>query len=173
MLSFAKRILAEYKTLVVKMHDDLHIVATTKTNLQYLCDIEVVMGLAYIMLLLESVHALIKFAHAYDTFVCDFVIAVKMCCVELYIMYLDFGKKYGAKKFKMLLDLHENNNDQLLPAWWTDSTTNIQFVVFYFMGKQYQLHKKCPLIGVFIQATHDDWTTFEVIKVHVHILPYI
>jgi hypothetical protein len=43
-------------------------------------------------------------------------------------------------------------------------TTNIQFVVFYFMGKQYQLHKKWPLIGVFTQATHDeathdDWTT--------------
>jgi len=69
------------------MHDDLHIVATIKTNLQYLCDIEVVMGLACTMPLLESVHVLIKFVQAHDTFVCDFFIAVKMCCVELYIMY--------------------------------------------------------------------------------------
>jgi hypothetical protein len=34
------------------------------------------------------------------------------------------------------------------------------------MGKQYQLHKKCPLIMVFIQAMRDDWTiAFEAIKV--------
>jgi hypothetical protein len=46
--------------------------------------------------------------------------------------------------------------DQLLIAWWIDFETNIQFVVFYFMGNQYQLHKKCPLTMVFIQATHDD-----------------
>jgi hypothetical protein len=44
------------------MHDDLHIMAATKTNLQYFCDIEVVMGLICIMPVLESINALIKFA---------------------------------------------------------------------------------------------------------------
>jgi hypothetical protein len=76
-----KRILVEYKTLVVKMHDDLHIVVVTKTNLQYICDIEVVMGLTCIMPLLELVHALIKFVQDHDTFVCDFVIVVKRLIV--------------------------------------------------------------------------------------------
>jgi hypothetical protein len=71
------------------MHDDLHIVVTTNTNLQYLYDIEVVMGPTCTMFLLESVHAFIKFVQAHDTFVCDFVINMKMCCVELYIMYLN------------------------------------------------------------------------------------
>jgi hypothetical protein len=60
------------------MHDDLHIMAKVKTNLQYLCDIEMVMELAYIMPLLELVHAHIKFAHGHHTFVCDFVVAMKM-----------------------------------------------------------------------------------------------
>jgi hypothetical protein len=93
----AKQVLAKYKTMVVKMHNNnLHIVATTKMNLQYLCDIEVVMGLANIMPLLESVHVLIKFTQAHDTFLCDFVTVVKMCCVELYNMYLDLEKKYGV-----------------------------------------------------------------------------
>jgi hypothetical protein len=73
MLSPTKWIFTKYKTLVVKIHDDLHIVATTNTNLQYLCDIEVVMELAYIMLLLESVDVPIKFAKACDTFMCDFI----------------------------------------------------------------------------------------------------
>jgi hypothetical protein len=97
MFFLAKQVLAKYKTLVVNMHDNLHIVATTKTNLQYLCDIEVVMGLANIMPLLESVHVLIKFAQAHDTFLCDFVIVVKMCYVELYNMYSDLEKTYGVE----------------------------------------------------------------------------
>jgi hypothetical protein len=70
------------------MCDDLYIVIIAKTNFQHLCDIEVVMGLAYIML--EIIHAFIKFAQVCDTFVCDFVITMKICCIELYNMYLDF-----------------------------------------------------------------------------------
>jgi hypothetical protein len=42
MLFPIKQVLAQYKTVVVNMNDDLHIVATTKINFYY---IEVVMGL--------------------------------------------------------------------------------------------------------------------------------
>jgi len=35
MLSHAKRVLARYKTLMPKMHDDLHITVPIKTNLHY------------------------------------------------------------------------------------------------------------------------------------------
>ncbi len=55
------------------MNDDLNIVATTKTNLVYLSNIELVMGLTYIMLMLEVVHVQIKFAQGQETYVCDFV----------------------------------------------------------------------------------------------------
>jgi len=44
------------------MNDDLIIVVVAKTNVGYLSDIEVVMGLTYIMSMLEAVHVLIKFA---------------------------------------------------------------------------------------------------------------
>lgn len=57
MLCFTKWVLVDqYKTLAVRMNDDLNIVATTKTNLVYLYDIEMVMGLTYIMLMLEVVY---------------------------------------------------------------------------------------------------------------------
>jgi hypothetical protein len=46
------------------MNDDMNIVATTKLNLQYLCDVEVVLGLTSIMPFLEAMHAFIKFSHA-------------------------------------------------------------------------------------------------------------
>ncbi len=61
MLSLTKWVPAKYRTLVVKMNDDLHIMVVTKTNLQHLYDVEVVMGLTCIMPLLEAIHALIKF----------------------------------------------------------------------------------------------------------------
>lgn len=64
MMSFAKQNLAKYKSLVVKMNDNMNIMATTKTNMQYLCDIEVVLGLTCIRPPLEAMHALIKFAQA-------------------------------------------------------------------------------------------------------------
>jgi hypothetical protein len=55
MFSPTKWILTKYKILVVKMHDDLHTYCgnSTKINFQYFCDIEMVMGLACIMFLLE------------------------------------------------------------------------------------------------------------------------
>jgi hypothetical protein len=35
-------------------------------------------------------------------------------------MYSNLERKHGAKQFKVFLDLHENNNDQLLITWWTN-----------------------------------------------------
>jgi hypothetical protein len=51
MLFPIKGIIAKYRTLVVKMNDNLHIVIVVNTNLQYFYDIEVVMRLTCIMFL--------------------------------------------------------------------------------------------------------------------------
>jgi len=121
----------KYKTLVVHTNNDLNHVVVTKTNFEYFCDIEMIMGLVCIMPMLKAFHALIKFAQACDTFVCDFVTNVKLCCVELYKLFFDMETKYGQEHFKTFLDLHDCSNDQLLITWWTNSTTNIQYVIFY------------------------------------------
>jgi len=47
-----------------------------------------------IMPMLEVVHDLIKFAQSCDTFVCDFVGAKKMCCVNLHTLNYNPEKKY-------------------------------------------------------------------------------
>jgi hypothetical protein len=78
MLYPTKQVFAKYEIVVVRMHDDLHIMVVAKTNFQYLCDFELMMGLAWILLLLELVHVLIKFVQAHVTFVCDFVTIVKI-----------------------------------------------------------------------------------------------
>jgi hypothetical protein len=83
MLSLVKWVIVKYITLVVRMNDDMNVMATTKKNLGCLFDIEVVMGLTCIMPLLEVVYVFIKLALEQNIFVCDFVTFFKICCVVL------------------------------------------------------------------------------------------
>jgi hypothetical protein len=53
MLFHAKRLLAKYKSLMVKMNDDLAMIETTSPTLEFLCDVEVVLGIMCIMPMLE------------------------------------------------------------------------------------------------------------------------
>ncbi len=83
-----KRMFIQYKTLVVHMINDLNHVAVAKTNLEYLCNIEVVVGLMCIMPMLEAIHALIKFVQAHDTFFYDFVTIINRVvqnCTSIFI----------------------------------------------------------------------------------------
>ncbi len=133
-------------------NDDMKMMVVAKANMGYLCDIEMIMGLICIMPLLKAMHTLIKFVQGQNSFVCEFVTFVKICCVELYNMYFNLEKKYNQEHFKAFFDLYQSTNDQLLIGWWIDHATNIYFVIFYFMNKQYQLHKKCHFTSLFTQA---------------------
>ncbi len=62
MLSPAKRIMVEYKTLLVKMTLDNLTNQQAMLNYEHLCGIHIFFRLVCILPLLESVHALIKFA---------------------------------------------------------------------------------------------------------------
>jgi hypothetical protein len=61
MLSPTKKILKEYESLVVKVNNDLHVILVAKTTFEFLCDVQVVIGLMYIMHMLLVVHEFIKF----------------------------------------------------------------------------------------------------------------
>jgi hypothetical protein len=51
-------------------------------NYGHLCDLQILLGLvACILLLLETMHILIKFAHMKDVFVCNLVVVIKVCQV--------------------------------------------------------------------------------------------
>ncbi len=49
------------------------IIPLAKITLEFLCDVEVVMGFRCIMPMLELVHEIIKFAQSCVSFVCNFV----------------------------------------------------------------------------------------------------
>jgi len=130
MLFIAKRVLVKYKSLVVRMNDDLGMIEVAKPTFEFSCDVKVVMGFMCIMPMLEVVHDLIKFAQKSDTFVCDFVGVMKMCCAHLHTLYYDPKNKYINEQFKGFANLIICNNDELLIAWWIDATTNIENVFF-------------------------------------------
>jgi hypothetical protein len=94
MLSPAKRVLVKYKSLVVRMNYDLGMIEVARPTLEFSCDVKVVLGFMCIMPMLGVVHDLIKFAQKNDTFVCDFVGVMKMCCALLHTFYYDPKKKY-------------------------------------------------------------------------------
>jgi hypothetical protein len=96
MLTPSKRILSEYKALVVKMVKDNVIVDTTKTNYELLSDVETLMGFFCIILSLELVHGLSKFAQNQQTFICDFISTLKFCEADLFTMYYEGRKRFSS-----------------------------------------------------------------------------
>jgi sulfur relay (sulfurtransferase) DsrF/TusC family protein len=89
MFSLAKWILIEYKIIAIQMFDEQASHDTSKVGLELLCDVEVFLGLTCIIPMLELVLGLSKFAQNQDIFICDFVVTIKKCKVQLYQMYCD------------------------------------------------------------------------------------
>ncbi len=81
MLSLAKKLMAEYKTFLVKMALDSLTNQQAKQNYEHLCDLQTFLKLACILPLLESMHAIIKFAQMWDLFMCDLVVVIKVAKV--------------------------------------------------------------------------------------------
>jgi hypothetical protein len=61
MFNLLKRLLAKYKSLVVKMYVDAPKSKLAWDNLDLLCDLELVLGLPCILPMLEIVHTFIKY----------------------------------------------------------------------------------------------------------------
>ncbi len=113
MLSLAKIILIEYKSVIIQMFKEQVVHGSTKANLELMCDSEVFLGLTYIIFMLECVHGLSKFTQTHETFIYDFVVTMKTYQGELYQMYCNGQKKYGFEIFMSLFKHYERCNDVL------------------------------------------------------------
>jgi hypothetical protein len=88
-LSPAKRVLTEYRTLLLKMGLDMATIAPTKANFELLCDFGLFLSLACIFPLLSIVHCLMKFSQSRDVYICDFLVALKVCQSQLANYFVD------------------------------------------------------------------------------------
>ncbi len=57
-------------------------------NYEYICDLHILLKLAYIFPLLEFLHVLIKLEQSRNVFVCDLVATIKVCQNYVYNMYM-------------------------------------------------------------------------------------
>jgi hypothetical protein len=101
-----KRILGEYKTLIVKMCEDAAVKEPALTPKQatskefakhkcdFLCDIGTLLALPCVLPLLECVNELMKFAQSRDVFISDYVATVNIYQVDLYMMYMDLETSF-------------------------------------------------------------------------------
>jgi hypothetical protein len=89
MLNPTKRVMAKYKTLLMKMALDIPINQQVMLNYEHLCNIHILLGFVCIFPLLESMHVLIKFAQPKHVFVCDLMVAIKVCQGDVYNMHYD------------------------------------------------------------------------------------
>jgi hypothetical protein len=49
------------------------------TKYEFLCDVEIIMGLTCVLIMLEAMQSLRKYAWNMDTFICDYVTTLKIC----------------------------------------------------------------------------------------------
>ncbi len=76
MLELAKRVMGEFRILVVKMDMDGTTIDSTKVNFELLNDIEILYALAILLPLFEQVNNLMKLAQVQDVFVVDYVATI-------------------------------------------------------------------------------------------------
>jgi hypothetical protein len=65
--------------LVAKMVEDSPFLMAAQLNFKLLCDVDLFISLFCLILMLETIHGLIKFAYKRDVFVCDYVAVINIC----------------------------------------------------------------------------------------------
>jgi hypothetical protein len=111
MLSARKWVVGKYQTFITKMSKDQIENEATRSNLQKLLDLELILGLHGILPLCESIHTLIKYTQGKDVYICDFVEAIKMCKVKLYELYIDHEFKFKDEAFNAFHNLLPRKHD--------------------------------------------------------------
>jgi hypothetical protein len=61
-----------------------------------------------LLALLEAINVLIKFAQGRD-FVCDFVATIKVCRIDLFMMYFNPWTSYQHEHFQVFCDVMDNS----------------------------------------------------------------
>jgi hypothetical protein len=139
----------------------IYIVAVGKTNLKYLVTLKwcewgwLALCLCWKQSMhLSSLHRCVTLSYV----ICD-------CCEDVLCWIIQhvfrFKREVWSKIVQNMLRLAQKHQWPIFD-YLVDRSCNKHL----WMDEQYQLHKKCPLIEVFTQATIDDWMmTFEIVKI--------
>ncbi len=79
MFNPSKRVMSMYIPLLAKIAENGPFILIAKINYELLCDVNLLIFLACLLPMLETIHGLMKFAQKWDIFVCDYVVTIKNC----------------------------------------------------------------------------------------------
>ncbi len=169
MLSLVKHVMEQYQLLIAKMHDDAMKNIITIENLSLLCDLELIFGLHAILLLLDCVHTLIKFAQSCKVFVCDYIDVVKIYQLGLYQLYNDPYNKFDDPAFDELKALETFTNKNLPMSWCAKlNGEEVDCLFIGFFGSKYFANQCCLVRRDVKPVLRSD---FPKVLAHVKMLP--
>jgi hypothetical protein len=131
------RLMNEYKPLLVKMHLDANVRKPKELGVKCfsgLRDVQIIIGLASLMPMLQLANKLIKYSQGNEVFVCDYLAAVKQLQTNLAKHYVDSKSKYSQEDFWDLNALCEARHDVILMNWVTEdldlNASGVEFLSF-------------------------------------------
>lgn len=130
MLLPTKRVMSEYRALVLKMHWDVDTITQVAHNLELLCDLQVMLSLSCIMPMLEGLNELMKFSQSQECFVCYFVVALKLCQANLYYQYNEPHNAYLSDVFHGYWNLLNETSNVVVHEWAPNLNMGLKILVF-------------------------------------------
>ncbi len=121
-----KRVLVEYKILIIKMDIDSATIDNAKTNnvMWKLC--QVWLSCCHFW---KQCKGCSRFAQGCDTFICDQGFKfVKLS--NLFNMYCEIKKIYSLDHFSLFLELFDHFNDALCLIRWKELASQIEYATF-------------------------------------------
>jgi hypothetical protein len=142
MLEPLKRVLDEYKTLIIKMAQDANEESKVAHNLALkLCDVHTLLALPCLMPLLESLNQLIEFAQSRSVFVTDYINTVKMWQAEIFMMYCDPDASFSPAQFPLFNDIVTDHSYTISQEWITDLNDGSEILAFRIANHTYTIHQ--------------------------------
>ncbi len=132
MLSPLKRVLSEYRTLLVKMYSDQFVkpvIPAAKVNYELLANIRCLLTMAAVVPLLEAVKALVVFAQSPSVYVCDFTRALNLCIQDVHDLYCS-EKAFTSDAFACFIRISELSHDSIRLRWHPDVNDCVEHLVF-------------------------------------------
>jgi hypothetical protein len=110
--------------------------------LSLLCNIHLVLGLACVLMLIETMQSLLKFAQMRNIFICDFIVVM-----NVYMLYCDAMSSFQSDAFWSFHGLLRLNHQQTTNLKWIidyniDSNEHIAFV---WKDENLWVHRGCNL----------------------------
>jgi hypothetical protein len=133
MLPPLRRVLQEYRPLIIKLYGDTLVkpaIKGSKKNYNMLADVRRLFSLAVIIPLLQTVKNLIVFAQSSAIYVCDFTRALNLCIMDIHDLYRDNSKAFQSDAFSCFNAICELAHEQLRMRWFTDLNNSSEHLIF-------------------------------------------